>query len=85
MVIIFEGMDNCLKDTSINLLRNHLSAETHVFKYSSPPNLVKEKESYQKRHFYDMFLLIEATLSKNSRNVILKPLTFRGIHIFPII
>lgn len=71
MVIIFEGMDNCLKDTSINLLRNDLCAETHVIKYSSPPNHVKNKENYQKRHFSDMFRLVESVVSSGNRNIIL--------------
>lgn len=70
MVIIFEGMDNCLKDSSINLLRNDLSAETHVIKYSSPPNQIKEKENYQKHHFSDMFYLIDSVKSSD-RNIIL--------------
>jgi len=71
MVVIFEGMDNCLKDTSISILRNYFSAETHVIKYSSPPKDVVDKVSYQRRHFSDMFHMIESLESSGTRNLIL--------------
>jgi len=69
MVIMFEGMDNCLKDTTINLLRKFLIAETHIVKCSSPPNHIENKEQYQKYHFTDMFRLIEL-VSNDNRNVL---------------
>jgi hypothetical protein len=69
-IFIFEGMDNCLKDTLIKDLRATLSSDTHVLKYSNPPN-VPNAEKYQREHFADMFNLIASTLSSSSRNLIL--------------
>ena len=71
MVVIFEGMDNCLKDTSINLLKNYFPAETHVLKCSSPPTGIEDKPDYQKRNYSDMFRLIELSELCDFRNIIL--------------
>ncbi len=70
MIYIFEGMDNCLKDTIIQSLRGSLSPETQVLKFSGPPS-VDDKEAYQKRHFKDMFDILAASVATNSRNIIL--------------
>lgn len=64
-------MDNCLKDTHIQLLRGQISAETQVLKFSNPPSSNKDPQSYQKRHFADMFSLLSLSLNNSSRNLIL--------------
>lgn len=69
-IFLFEGMDNCLKDTLIKKLRAKLSPNTHVLKYSNPPR-VSDSENYQREHFADMFDLIASTLSASSRTLIL--------------
>ena len=71
MIYIFEGMDNCLKDTLIQLLRSHLSPQTQVLKFSNPPKYIYTPEDWQKAHFKDMFDLISLSLSNSSRNIIL--------------
>ncbi|MGN6298549.1 MAG: hypothetical protein ACTHM7_17285 [Ginsengibacter sp.] len=71
MVYIFEGMDNCLKDTLIQLFRATLSPQTQLLKYNSPPDGVSNVELWQKAHFEDMFDLIKTTLDNGSRNLIL--------------
>lgn len=71
MVYIFEGMDNCLKDTLIQLFRATLSPQTQILKYNSPPKGVANVELWQKAHFEDMFDLIKANLDSGSRNLIL--------------
>lgn len=71
MVYIFEGMDNCLKDTLIQLFRSNLSPQTQVLKYSSPPKGVLNPEQWQKAHFTDMFDLLKTNLEGGSRNLIL--------------
>lgn len=70
MVYIFEGMDNCLKDTLILKLRGILSPETQVLKFSNPPK-VSNKEEYQRKHFKDMFDMIALSISSSTRNIIL--------------
>lgn len=71
MVYIFEGMDNCLKDTLIQLFRATLSPQTQILKYNSPPKGVANVELWQKAHFEDMFDLIKANIDSSSRNLIL--------------
>ncbi len=72
MIYIFEGMDNCLKDTLIQKLRSHLSPQTQVLKYSSPPPNIESPELWQKEHFKDMFDLLELNLQLSGyRNLIL--------------
>lgn len=71
MIFIFEGMDNCLKDTLIQELRHTLSPETQVLKFSNPPKNLQDPESYQRRHFRDMFNLLELNLVNSDRNIIL--------------
>ena len=71
MVYIFEGMDNCLKDTLIQLFRATLSPQTQILKYNSPPDGVSNIELWQKAHFEDMFDLIKTNLDNGSRNLIL--------------
>jgi len=71
MVYIFEGMDNCLKDTLIQLFRATLSPETQILKYNSPPKGIANVELWQKAHFKDMFDLIKTNLDNDSRNLIL--------------
>lgn len=71
MIYIFEGMDNCLKDTMIQLVRAHLSPETQILKFSSPPSAISMPEDWQKAHFQDMFNLIEMSLANSPRNMIL--------------
>lgn len=69
-IFLFEGMDNCLKDTIIKKLRAKLPADTHVLKYSNPPE-VPDPERYQRAHFADMFDLIGSTLGSSDRTLIL--------------
>lgn len=64
-------MDNCLKDTLIQLFRATLSPQTQLLKYNSPPDGVSNVELWQKAHFEDMFDLIKTTLDNGSRNLIL--------------
>lgn len=64
-------MDNCLKDTLIQMLRSHLSPQTQVLKFSNPPKYIYTPEDWQKAHFKDMFDLISLSLSNSSRNIIL--------------
>lgn len=71
MVYIFEGMDNCLKDTLIQMFRATLIPQTQILKYNSPPKDVTNVELWQKAHFEDMFELIKTTLDNGSRNLIL--------------
>lgn len=71
MVYIFEGMDNCLKDTLIQLFRGTLSPQTHILKYNSPPKGIANVEQWQKAHFQDMFDLIKTNLDSDLRNLIL--------------
>lgn len=71
MGYIFEGMDNCLKDTLIQLFRSGLSPQTQILKYCSPPAGVANKELWRKAHFEDMFDLIKTNLDNGSRNLIL--------------
>ena len=71
MIFMFEGMDNCLKDTLIKLLRGHISPESQVLKYSSPPKNITGAEAYQKNHFADMFDLLALSLKRSKRNLIL--------------
>lgn len=71
MVYIFEGMDNCLKDTLIQLLRAYLPPQTQVFKFSNPPSAINLAEEWQKAHFKDMFDLIDLSLANSTRNLIL--------------
>jgi len=63
MVYIFEGMDNCLKDTLIQLFRATLSPQTQILKYNSPPKCIASVELWQKAHFEDMFDLIKTNLA----------------------
>lgn len=71
MIYFFEGMDNCLKDTLIQLLRTYLSPDTQILKYSNPPKNIDSQEDWQKAHFKDMFDLIDLSLSNSQRNMIL--------------
>lgn len=71
MIYIFEGMDNCLKDTLIQLLRSHLSPQTQILKFSNPPKNIDNPENWQKAHFKDMFDLIGLNLRYSTRNLIL--------------
>jgi hypothetical protein len=71
MIYIFEGMDNCLKDTLIQLFRATLLPQTQILKYNSPPEDLSNVELWQKAHFEDMFDLIKTTLDNSSRNLIL--------------
>lgn len=71
MVYIFEGMDNCLKDTLIQLFRAILSPQTQILKYNSPPKGITNVELWQKAHFEDMFDLIKTNLENDTRNLIL--------------
>src|SRR5687768_15769545 len=71
MIYIFEGMDNCLKDTLIQLFRSNLSPQTQILKYNSPPAGISNVELWQKAHFEDMFELIKTNLNNSSRNLIL--------------
>lgn len=71
MIYIFEGMDNCLKDTLIQLLRSYLPPQTQILKFSNPPKNIDKPEEWQKAHFKDMFDLIELSLSNSSRSMIL--------------
>lgn len=71
MIYIIEGMDNCLKDTLIQLLRSHLTPQTQILKFSSPPENISAPENWQKRHFKDMFDLITLSLNNSTRNIIL--------------
>ena len=71
MIYISEGMDNCLKDTLIQMFRSHLSPQTQILKFSSPPKNIKSSENWQKAHFKDMFDLLALSLSNSSRNIIL--------------
>jgi hypothetical protein len=71
MIYIFEGMDNCLKDTLIQLFRFHLSPKTQTLKFSNPPKNINNPEDWQKTHFKDMFDLISLSLANSSRNMIL--------------
>lgn len=64
-------MDNCLKDTLIQLFRATLSPQTQILKYNSPPYGVSNVELWQKAHFEDMFDLIKTNLDNGSRNLIL--------------
>jgi thymidylate kinase len=71
MIYIFEGMDNCLKDTLIQLFRSKLSPQTQILKYNSPPAGISDVELWQKAHFEDMFELMKTNLNNSSRNLIL--------------
>lgn len=71
MIYIFEGMDNCLKDTLIQLFRSTLPPQTQILKYNSPPARVSNVELWQKAHFEDMFDLLKINLNHSSRNLIL--------------
>ena len=71
MIYFIEGMDNCLKDTLIQLIRANLSAQTQVLKFSSPPKEIKDVENWQKAHFKDMFDLLKLSLIHSGRNIIL--------------
>lgn len=71
MIYIFEGMDNCLKDTLIQLFRFTLPPQTQILKYNSPPHGISNVEMWQKAHFEDMFELIKTSLNNSSRNLIL--------------
>lgn len=64
-------MDNCLKDTLIQLFRFNLSPKTQILKFSNPPKNINNPEDWQKTHFKDMFDLISLSLAKSSRNMIL--------------
>lgn len=70
MIYIFEGMDNCLKDTLIQELRTTLSGKTHVLRYSGPPSSVNA-EAYQREHFKDMFDLLNLVMDDSLRSLIL--------------
>ncbi len=71
MIYIFEGMDNCLKDTLIQLLRSHLPPQTQILKFSNPPKNIDSPEDWQKAHFKDMFDLIKLNVANCPRNLIL--------------
>jgi len=71
MIYIFEGMDNCLKDTLIQLFRYTLPPQTQILKYNSPPAGISNVEHWQQAHFKDMFELLEINLNNSSRNLIL--------------
>jgi len=71
MIYIFEGMDNCLKDTLIQLLRSHLKPQTQILKFSNPPKNIESPENWQKEHFKDMFKIMELNLNCGTRNLIL--------------
>jgi hypothetical protein len=71
MIYIFEGMDNCLKDTLIQLLRSSLSPQTQILKFSNPPKNIDSPEDWQKAHFKDMFDFLESNIANNFRNLIL--------------
>lgn len=71
MVFIFEGMDNCLKDSSISTLRNYLTPKTHILKYGSPPVQMNSSEDYQKGHFLDMFNIMASLSTDPERSIIL--------------
>lgn len=65
-------MDNCLKDTLIQLLRSYLPPQTQILKFSNPPKNINTPEDWQKAHFKDMFDLITLNLANSpSRNIIL--------------
>lgn len=65
MIFIFEGMDNCLKDTIIHKLRGILAPQTQIVKFSNPPEIISDVEHYQKALFIDMFDLIQASTRRN--------------------
>lgn len=71
MIYIFEGMDNCLKDTLIQAIRSYLPPQTQVIKFSNPPKNIDTPENWQKVHFKDMFDLIALSLANGPRNMIL--------------
>jgi|688.fasta_scaffold176175_2 thymidylate kinase len=71
MIYIFEGMDNCLKDTLIQLFRSSLPPQTQILKYNSPPRGLSNVELWQKAHFEDMFELLKTSLNSSPRNLIL--------------
>ena len=71
MIYIFEGMDNCLKDTLIQLFRSTLPPQTQILKYNSPPSGISNVELWQKAHLEDMFELLKTSLNNSPRNVIL--------------
>ena len=72
MIYILEGMDNCLKDTLIQLLRSSLPPQTQILKFSNPPkNIASSPEAWQKAHFTDMFDLLELNIAYSNRNLIL--------------
>lgn len=71
MIYIFEGMDNCLKDTLIQLFRSTLPPQTQILKYNSPPRGISNVELWQKAHFEDMFELLKTSLNNSQRNLIL--------------
>ncbi|KPM48335.1 hypothetical protein [Jiulongibacter sediminis] len=70
MILFFEGMDNCLKDTTINSLRGILIQPTQVIKCSAPPKSAKNLEDFQKTFFADLFDLVYSQLTKG-RNLFL--------------
>lgn len=71
MIYIFEGMDNCLKDTLIKKLRGLLAPNTQVLKFSNPP-VIPDQEDYQRKHFRDMFEMLTTSIgASSSRNLIL--------------
>lgn len=64
-------MDNCLKDTLIDLMRHYLSPKTQILKFSQPPSNTYEAENWQRTHFEDMFNLLKDNLNTGGRNLIL--------------
>lgn len=60
-----------MKDTLIQELRQILSPETQVLKFSNPPMNLHDPELYQRRHFKDMFNLLALSLANSDRNLIL--------------
>lgn len=71
MIVVFEGMDNCLKDTLIQSLRGFLAPATQVLKFSGPPREQPNQREFQLLHFSDMFELLLLSLSNGQRNFIL--------------
>lgn len=55
-IIIFEGLDRCLKDTMIDKVKNHIS-NADILHYSKPPNNV-DKRKYQNEAFTRLFKVV---------------------------
>lgn len=74
--IVFEGLDNCGKDTQIKKLMAYFAKNddkpTQIVKFSGIEGLdKKESKSFSKMLYVDIFKLFKYSFSGNKRNIIL--------------